>query len=86
MAQQSGVTGKAGQEEVHNMQKSCWGHALVRVLHKHRADAEGEVLLWALNEHRLLAAVQRQLVWAQARPKQRGDDAGQVRDLRASLC
>ena len=62
------------------------GSALVGVLHKHRADAEVQVLLRALNEHRLLAAVQRQLVWAQARPEQRRHNAGQVCDLSGEAC
>ena len=62
------------------------GNALVGVLHKHCTDAEIQVLLRALYEHRLLAAVQRQLVWAQARLQQRGDDAGQICDLSREVC
>ena len=57
------------------------GHALVRVLHEYGPDAKRQVLLRTLNKYRLLAAVQRQLVRAQARPEQRGDDAGQVCNL-----
>ena len=62
------------------------GNALVGILHKHRTDAKIQVLLRARYEHRLLAAVQRQLVWAQARPEQRSDDAGQVCDLCREAC